>query len=402
MPAVNPAILIWARESAGFDLETAAHAIDLGATKSATAAERLAALEAGADAPTRPLLLRMAKQYRQPLLAFYLSEPPPKGDRGSDFRTLPADYSPAEDALLDALIRDVSARQSMVRATLEAEDEVERIAFIGSMKIADGVPALATALQDALVFNARTYRAQESVDAAFSLLRERAEAKGVYVLLIGDLGSHHTALSVETFRGFALADEVAPFVVINDRDARTAWSFSLLHELTHLFLGQTGVSGGSAEARIEQFCNDVASEILLPLSELEQLQIDNNTSADVAEQLVQNFASERKVSASMVAYKAYRAGSLSRAMWLTLSQRFREHWHRHRAQEKEKSRQLEGGPNYYVVRRHRLGAALPQFVARMLSGGALTTTRAATILGVRPQNVQALLGDVRPSGQRLG
>lgn len=88
------------------------------------------------------------------------------------------------------------------------------------------------------------------------------------MLLLGNLGSHHTNISVETFRGFAIADPIAPFIVINDQDARQAWAFTALHELAHLWLGVTGVSGASFEAAIEKYCNDVASEILLPAAEI--------------------------------------------------------------------------------------------------------------------------------------
>jgi Zn-dependent peptidase ImmA (M78 family) len=95
-------------------------------------------------------------------------------------------------------------------------------------------------------------------------------------LLIGNLGSHHTTIDVTTFRGFALSDDVAPFIVINDQDAQAAWSFTLLHELTHLWLGQTGVSGARAEQKIERFCNDVAGEVLLPIEELSGLTIANH------------------------------------------------------------------------------------------------------------------------------
>src|SRR3546814_16138482 len=73
-----------------------------------------------------------------------------------------------------------------------------------------------------------------------------------YVLLIGNLGSHHSAIDIDAFRGFALADPIAPFVVINDRDAKTAWSFTLLHEVAHLWIGATGVSGGHFEGSTEQ------------------------------------------------------------------------------------------------------------------------------------------------------
>jgi Zn-dependent peptidase ImmA (M78 family) len=89
--------------------------------------------------------------------------------------------------------------------------------------------------------NLSDFRSQSSAEEAFSFLRSRAEEVGVFVLLKGDLGSHHTAIDLQTFRGFALADPVAPFVVINDQDSKSAWSFTLIHELAHLWLGQTGV-----------------------------------------------------------------------------------------------------------------------------------------------------------------
>jgi len=37
---------------------------------------------------------------------------------------------------------------------------------------------------------------------------------GIFVLLIGDLGSYHTAFDLEVFRGFALSDDIAPFIII--------------------------------------------------------------------------------------------------------------------------------------------------------------------------------------------
>ncbi len=118
MPTVNPKILLWARETAALTLEDAARKLGLIESRGVSAVSRLKALESGAVAPSRPMLVKMAKQYRRPLLVFYMSAPPKTGDRGKDFRTLPGGFSLAENALLDALIRDIRARQSMVRSTL--------------------------------------------------------------------------------------------------------------------------------------------------------------------------------------------------------------------------------------------------------------------------------------------
>ena len=123
MPKVNPDILKWARESAGLSLEEAASKLNLNAAYGKTAIERLLDLEEGNTDPTRNMLVRMSKKYHRPLLTFYLSEPPLRGDRGQDFRLLPTDQPPINEGLLDALIRDVIARQSLVRASIIDEEE---------------------------------------------------------------------------------------------------------------------------------------------------------------------------------------------------------------------------------------------------------------------------------------
>jgi Zn-dependent peptidase ImmA (M78 family) len=212
------------------------------------------------------------------------------------------------------------------------------------------------------------------------------------VLLIGDLGSHHSALDTDTFRGFAIADPVAPFVVINDKDARVAWSFTLLHELVHIWLGQTGVSGGSQDQSIERFCNDVASEYLLPSEELRQHSWHDLHVPDAASAMISDFAKERNVSRQMVAYRLFRAGHIDAGMWQNLRSTFHQEWLQERLHKRQEEEQSEGGPSYYVVRRHRIGNALIDLTARMLASGALTTTKAGKILGVRPANVATLIG----------
>jgi len=393
MPKVNPNILRWARETAGLNLEEAATKLDLHQAHGVSAVDRLAALESGADQPTRPLLTRMAKQYRRPLLTFYMTAPPRKGDRGQDFRTLPADHSDIDEALLDALIRDVKARQSMVRALLEDEEDTVPLPFVGSARMSQGVSVVLASIQKTIQLDIAAFRAEGSPSDAFNLLRDRVEAAGVFVLLIGNLGSYHTALDLETFRGFALADDIAPFVIINDQDADSARSFTLVHELVHIWLGQTGVSASRAEISIEKFSNDVASEFLLPTSELQQLAVNHRTDLESAQTRIGDFARNRNLSASMVAYKLHRMGTIDFDTWKSLSETFRKMWLDHRKQQRILAREQEAhGPTYYPVRRHRIGKALLELVSSMMHAGAITTSKAAKVLGVKAKNVQNLLG----------
>lgn len=391
MPAVNPEILKWARETAGLSLEEAAQAIKLNNARGKTGAERLADLEEGAEEPSRALLKRMADKYRRSLLVFYLSKPPHIGDRGQDFRKLPQPDT-TYSGLLDALIRDLNARQSLVKSLLE-DEETEPISYIGSASTKQGVEAVAASIIKTFAFDLKTFREQKTYGDAFAYIRELAEENGIYVLLIGNLGSHHSVIPVEIFRGFAIADPIAPFVVINDQDARAAWSFTLLHEVAHLWLGETGVSGKSFELEIEQFCNSVAGAILLPSTELVELPDIQNISIEDATQQVTEFAAARKISRSMVAYKLLLENRIERTRWHTLSNQFEQEWlnQKQRKREDRGTSGKSGGPNYYVVRRHRLGEGLIGLVNRSMNEGGLTPTKAAKILDVKPRNVEHLL-----------
>ena len=410
MPAVNPEILVWARETAGLTLEDAVTRVGIKDARGVTAVDRLAALERGENRPTRPVLLRMAQHYRRPLLAFYLSAPPPRADRGVDFRTLAGSRSRETDALIDALVRNVRSRQQMVRAALEEEDEAEPVPFVGVLTSPAGAttsldtalgqqPSAARQLQRLAErhlgqvlggdLNAALYHEQPTAADAFALLRSRAEDAGVFVLLRGDLGSHHTALSVEVFRGFAIADDIAPFVVINHNDSTPAWSFTLLHELVHLLLGQTGISGAQPGSGVEEFCNNVAAEWMLPTRTLGEIEIDG--AREVTERRISEFARQRNLSHTMVAYRLLRAGRIDQPAFDRLRSAFGERWRRQRDRSRAKARESEGGPDYYVVRRHRVGQALLRFAGRMVDSGALSTTKAARILGVRPAQVGRML-----------
>jgi Zn-dependent peptidase ImmA (M78 family) len=295
--------------------------------------------------------------------------------------------------LVDALIRDVRSRQSIVRSILEDAGEANRLPFINSARLGAPANQLVGSITSALRCTGLEYQAAQDPDEGFALLRAAAERSGVFVLLIGNLGSHHTAIDVESFRGFALADEVAPFVVINDQDARTAWAFTLIHELGHLWLGATGISGAYAETQLEQYCNEVASEFLFPRGQLAELAVGRDTPfSDVLER-IRDFSASRNLSATMVAYRLHTSGAISRNMWEELRKFFLEHWRANRDRARADAREQEGGPNYYVVRRHRVGEALIALARRSMSDGLLTPTRAGRLLGVRAVNVHELIGE---------
>jgi len=391
---INPQVLIWARETAGLSVEEAAEKLGMKDTSRATAAEKLLQYETGQRAPGQTTLQKAASVYRRPLIAFYMAQPPKRGDRGEDFRTHSGSVSARDNGTLDALLRDVKARQQMLRQVLEDEEEARKLPFVGSTSIARGSKEVAASLRVVLEVSEEQQRQNRGPTGLFGLLRSAAERIGVFVLLLGDVGSHHSDIGEDVFRGFALVDDVAPFVVVNDNDAIAARSFTLIHELAHIWLGVSGVSGPLRNMSgnvIERFCNDVAGEFLLPPDSIPDLSNLTKSNMNVVMSTVERIAAAWNVSEPAVAYRFARSGWITSGVATQLFTMFADRWRREKQHAREARRPNESGPSYYVVRRHRLGSALLGVVRRALQGETLTHTRAAKILGVSPTSVGPLL-----------
>ena len=388
MPKVKNTILEWARKNSLFTIEEAARKLNFKDSKRKTAVEKLIAIESGNEEPTRSILLRMSKQYHLPLLTFYLDKPPIIGDRGQDFRTLPSNFDEIENVNVNILIRDIKARQSTIRETLIDADEERKLEFIGKRTTANGIMPIVQNIREILNFNVDEYRKQPNYKDAFKFLRTKVESIGVFVLLKGNLGSYHSNIDPSVFRGFALSDDIAPFIVINDQDAESAWSFTLIHEMTHLILGQTGISGIIVGNRIERFCNDVASEFMLPNLEFKSFSISNFQFNDL-KATIADYAFSKKLSNTHVAYRLYKRGDIDEVLWNKLRDFYHNKWIEIQKKVKDKNKQKDGGPDYYILKNYKLGK-LVDLVQRLTYAGALTTTKAGMLLDTKPLKVHRL------------
>ncbi|MDE2949315.1 MAG: ImmA/IrrE family metallo-endopeptidase [Chloroflexota bacterium] len=400
MVAVNPEILIWARKTAALSVEEAARKLGFRDSKRHTAVEKLELLEKGEDErgkiePTRSQLNAMARVYRQPLLVFYLRKPPKKGDRGEDFRSLQQSSSnPRENAYLDILMRNVKAAQSIVRDLLE-DDETERLDFVGSARMDMGEEAIAESISNKLNFDLQRFRSRRSYSDAFGYLRDQIEGLGIFVLRLSDLGNYHTSIPADVFRGFVYADPIAPFVVINRNDAKSAYSFTAIHELAHIWIGSSGISGElghDTNNAIEHFCDRVAARLLLPEKDLDTIgYLRRATNVELVTK-IGGLSSEWKVSRTMIAYNLLHHDIISFSRWETLSMQFRQEYLKQKQLEKDERDSRENRPiNMNGILRNNLGKRLVDHARAWLAEGTLTPSKASVVLSVTPRRVDAIL-----------
>ncbi|MEE8584345.1 MAG: ImmA/IrrE family metallo-endopeptidase, partial [Acidobacteriota bacterium] len=147
--------------------------------------------------------------------------------------------------------------------------------FVGSAHLDDRVEATGEDMRKALNFDLEARRDCLTWTDALGEFIRRADASGVLVMVSGVyLNNNHRPLDPQEFRGFAMADDLAPLVFVNGADSKAAQMFTLAHELAHLWLGQSALSDSdpalASGSDVEVWCNQAAAELLAPLKVVAQ------------------------------------------------------------------------------------------------------------------------------------
>ena len=138
------------------------------------------------------------------------SRAPFEDETEAQFRLATDDLTPREQGELRAFVREMRNRQAILRDALEEYGTRSRSSGVGSLREGVGRQPITSRIRSILDFTVDEYRAQRSPEAGFRFLRGQAEAAGAYVILSGDLGSHHSALRPEIFRGLVSARSRRP------------------------------------------------------------------------------------------------------------------------------------------------------------------------------------------------
>ncbi|KSV16329.1 hypothetical protein DA01_06560 [Dehalococcoides mccartyi] len=268
----NKGILKNSRLELGFTLQSAAelaHIDSLTRGQDVSAADRLNSWEEGSSYPTYIQLEKLAKAYRIPVLTFFMSNPPEKSVRLKDYRTL-SDRIKSNIPEFHALVQQIEALQMELYDILSSDNI--KLDFVGSLSNRPTTEQLAEILHNFLEYDFSDQIREKNIESAFNTLRNKCGDKGIFVLLQGDLGSFHSKIDINVFRGITFSDQIAPIIVVNSNDTKSARVFTLIHELVHLFLGESVVSNWNSLDyniqhsinEIELYCDQVAADFLVP------------------------------------------------------------------------------------------------------------------------------------------
>lgn len=365
--ALRPAVLRWARERAHLSVEKLAEKMKV-APQQVSEWERT-----GAISPAR--IDRLAKKTHTPLGLLYLSEPPDERLPIPDFRTRSSGPMPPPSPDLLETIGDMLRRQDWMRDEL-IDTEGEPLAFVGSHSTADDPARIATTIRQALHLSEGWASGTTGWEEALARLRDHAESAGILVIFNGVVGNNTSRpLDPDEFQGFALSDTYAPLVFVNNSDFKAAQMFTLAHELAHLAIGRSGVSGfegfASGHHAEERSCDRAAAELLLPKEELSAYWPEAQRQSDPIRQVSRRF----RVSRVVAARRAFDIGKINR-------EEFTSFYREYRRGVTDAAGGEAGKGDFWKTQKWRIGRRFGEAVARAVKEERLLYRDAYSLTGL--------------------
>ena len=380
---ITPNVLKWARESARMTEETAA-------AKASVTVDRLKEWEAGESQPTIRQAQTLAKAYKRPFALFFLPEIP------RDFQPLQDFRKPGSKTLTTSsifIIREIQQKEAWI-SDVYSENQEEKLAFVGRYSIKDNPQAVANDILETLKINPGSYKTDNPIKEWI----DAAETNGIFVSRTSFIHSR-LKLDSEELQGFAIADPYAPFVFVNSDDWNAPQLFTLVHELAHIWIAETGISNEvEPEIRhkgkfhpVELFCNEVAANALMPIEIVSSF--DTVSFQNLKD--VYKVARQLGVSSFALLVRALKLNIISAPHYQKLKKHadidyaeFLKREAEKKAKQKEKDQ--PGGPNYFLLQLNRNSRLFTQTVLDAFRGGIIEPTLASNLLNVQTNKFQKL------------
>ncbi len=375
---VTPSVLRWARERASLEPE------DL-AQKLSVKPDRILDWEVGKNRPTFRQAENLARVTHVSLGFLFLPGPPKETLPIPDLRTAGSRAVGEISVDLRDVILDALRKQDWYRDYLRAQG-AETLAFVGRFGLDSRAEEIAADIIQTLAI--RPVDRKGNYERFLETLIAKSEETGILVLRNGVVG-HNTKrpLDVGEFRGFAIADDYAPLIFINNADAKAGQIFTLVHELAHIWLGQSGISdltlrvATGKHQKVERLCNEVAGEVLVPSQELVGLWRADYSLSENGEEVASVF----KVSTVVIGFRLAKLGLVSQKQAADFYDQEKKKWRKQSG---------SGGQFYYTapVRNSKLFTAA---VIRQALSHRMLLRDAGKLLGVKPSYL-------RTQAQKMG
>lgn len=334
--------------------------------------------ETGESQPTLRQLEALAKATQTPLGFFFLGKPPEERLPIPHFRTLAdgAQERPSPD-LMETL-QMMQRRQSWMHDFMIEQGQAP-LEYVQSASIGEDPQITADRIRRTLNMEEEWASKQPTWTEALRHLCKSIESVGILVVVNGIVGNNtHRKLNVEEFRGFVLVDEHAPLVFINGADGKAAQMFTLAHELAHVFFGSSAAFDlremQPADDPMEQACNRIAAEFLIPEEQLRLLWPAVRGDPEPFQRIANRF----KISTLVAARRALDVGLVDKAKFLSF---YRDY----QIDERRAAARGKKGGDFYKNQNLRVGQRFARAILLAAKEGKLLYSEAYQLTGLYGQ-----------------
>lgn len=380
---ITPNVLKWARESARMTEEIAA-------AKVSVPIEKLKEWEEGTTQPTIRQAQTLAKAYKRPFALFFLPDIPRDFQPLQDFRKLGSKSLTTSSVFI---IREIQQKQAWI-SDVYSDNQEEKLPFVGRFNINDNPQKVANDILQTLNINPSFYKSDNPIKEWI----DAAETNGIFISRTSFIHSR-LKLDSEELQGFAISDPHAPFIFVNSEDWNAPQLFTLVHELAHIWIAETGISN-EVEPNLKQkdrfhpvelFCNEVAANALMP----KEIILDFDTSLFQSSKDIFKIAKQLGVSSFALLVRALNLNIISVTTYQDLKKQadkdFAEYLRREAEKKaKQKEKEKPGGPNYFFLQLNRNSRLFTQTVLDAFRGGYIESTLASNLLNVQVNKFQKL------------
>jgi len=339
----------------------------------------------GEDYPTYNQLIELSKIFNVPFGYFFFKELPKYEMPIPHYRTIEKNHFKPSEELLDT-IKFAQRVQDWAKDIL-LELGNDKIDFCGKYKSNFDLNAIVNELKAIFDVKEGWAKSKRTWKDAFRYLVDKAEEKGIIVLISGVVGNNtHRKLNVNEFRGFVLYDEIAPVVFINNEDALSGKIFTLIHEVVHILIGKSASFDYEnlqpADNEIEKFCDKCAAEFLVPTKEL--LEAHKQTKNYDKYTMFQELAKRFKVSQMVIARRLYDLNLINKNEFIEFLQE---------TQKKEYNKPVSRGGNFYETAKLRLSQRFLGLLKSAIYDNLITYKDALLITDLKAKSFFELIGE---------
>ncbi len=254
---INPGILRWAREEAGFDASEIAEKVNVSIEHYKIWEKK------GKNIPLGKLK-KIAGQYKRQLAIFFLPDVPEKINKPKDFRNLSLTKSKLSKDVLNVM-RDVTYFR---QTALEIQgDSYWRLRYnwlneVESIK--QNNDEFSKWLREKLNINIDDQLSWKSDNEAYRNWRQAVENQlGILIFQF--------SMPLDEVQGFCFTDSLPYSIIVNSKLSYSSRLFTIFHELAHIVRHHSGICiiDNVNEMQQEEFsCNSFAGKFLIPENNL--------------------------------------------------------------------------------------------------------------------------------------